>query len=309
MALQMRLLLTLSLLALPSFALAAATAAPAPAPPSGPVDLELVLATDTSPSIDATEARLQRQGIAAAFRSPEVIRAIGAGSLGRIAVAYLDWSSIPYNALVVNWTIIHDQKSATAFSNALLRAPLTYGSGTSISGAMEIGARLIESNRLEGTRKTIDISGDGPNNRGMTVIDARDAIVAKGITINGLPIVTYEYGVGDWGTYYLDIEQYYANCVVGGRGSFSLPAKGFADFANAVRRKLVLEISGLKPGSESNFRADDLRESAPPVERKFVSDPIFTKVAAQPQLPGTPNRNRVPRENCVTTGFLDGGPL
>jgi hypothetical protein len=286
----MRFLIALAILALPSSALAAAPAAPAPQGPSGPVDLELVIATDTSPSIDATEARLQRQGIATAFRSPEVIRAIGAGSLGRIAVAYVDWSSIPYNELVVNWTILSDQASANAFANALLHAPLTFGSGTSISGAMEIGARLIESNRLEGTRKTIDISGDGPNNRGMAVVDARDAIVAKGITINGLPIVTYEYGIGDWGIYYLEIEQYYANCVVGGRGSFSLPAKGFADFANAVRRKLVLEISGITP----------------PVQR--AGTPGITRVAAQPQrpqLPAAPNRNQpVPRENCVTNGFF-----
>src|SRR5688572_25120084 len=251
--------LTAALIAAALCVASAAAAAPAPAAgaqapaaatgPSGPVDLELVIATDTSPSIDTAEARLQRQGIATAFRSPEVIRAIGAGSLGKIAVAYFDWSSIPFNRMIVDWQIVSDAASANAFAAALLKAPITYGNGTSISGAMEIGARLIETNRLEGTRKTIDISGDGPNNRGIAVIDARDDIVARGITINGLPIITYEYGVGDWGMYYLEIDKYYANCVIGGRGSFSLPAKGFADFANAVRRKLVLEISGVVPGT------------------------------------------------------------
>jgi hypothetical protein len=274
---------------------AAAAAAPAPAPPaaavgpSGPVDLELVIATDTSPSIDTAEARLQRQGIATAFRSPEVIRAIGAGSLGKIAVAYFDWSSIPFNRMIADWQIISDAASANAFAAALLKAPITYGNGTSISGAMEIGARLIETNRLEGTRKTIDISGDGPNNRGIAVIDARDDIVARGITINGLPIITYEYGVGDWGMYYLEIDKYYANCVIGGRGSFSLPASGFADFANAVRRKLVLEISGVTP---------DTRQAA---AARIV--PVAAAAPQRPQFPAAPNRTPAPRENCVTGGF------
>ena len=270
-----------------------ASAANAPVtaePPMEKVDLELVIATDTSPSIDTQEARLQRQGIATAFRSPEIIRAIQNGSLGKIAVAYIDWSSAPFNRLVLDWRVVKDKASAEDVAATLLKVPLTYGNGTSVSGALQIAARMMETNRLEGTRRTIDISGDGPNNRGMTVIDARDDIVARGITINGLPIITYEYGVGDWGAYYLEIDKYYANCVIGGRGSFSLPAQGFQDFANAVRRKLVLEIS----------------EDAPlkPTELPRI---IRTALAPRTQAPN-PLRPaptaRVPRENCVS-GFQD----
>ena len=254
------------------------------------VDLELVIATDTSPSIDTREARLQRQGIANAFRSPEIIRAIQAGSIGKIGVAYIDWSSAPFNRLVLDWRVVKDKASADDLAATLLKVPLTYGNGTSLSGALQIAARMLETNRLEGTRRTIDISGDGPNNRGIAVIDARDDVVARGVTINGLPIVTNEYGVGDWGAYYLEIDKYYANCVIGGRGSFSLPARGFQDFANAVRRKLVLEIS----------------EDTP---KPAAENPRIIRTAAAPRtLAPNPLRpaptNKAPRENCVS-GFQD----
>jgi len=75
--------------------IAAPLASSAPAPMQA-VDLELVLATDNSQSVDRTEARLQRQGVAAAFQHPEVVRAIQSGSLGRLGVAFLVWSSVPY---------------------------------------------------------------------------------------------------------------------------------------------------------------------------------------------------------------------
>jgi hypothetical protein len=95
-----------------------------------------------------------------------------------------------------------------------------------------------------GTQRSIDISGDGPNNRGPAVYEVRDEIVAKGITINGLPVVsTGEYGTGDWGIYYGELENYYVNCVIGGPRAFAIPAKGFEEFAAAIRHKLVLEIS------------------------------------------------------------------
>lgn len=269
---------------------ASAASAAAPAAPTAPmerVDLELVIATDTSPSIDTAEARLQRQGIATAFRSPEIVRAIQAGSLGKIGVAYIDWSSAPFNRLVLDWHVIKDKASADELAANLMKVPLTYGNGTSISGAMQIAARMIETNRLEGTRRTIDISGDGPNNRGIDVIDARDDIVARGITINGLPIITGEYGVGDWGKYYLEIDQYYLNCVIGGQGSFSLPSKGFQDFANAVRRKLVMEISADIPPAKLGI----IKIAGAP--RTAAPNPLLKPPAA-----------KAPRENCVS-GYQD----
>jgi len=211
------------------------------------VDLELVLATDNSQSIDAAEAALQRQGVAAAFRSPEVVRAIQSGSLGRIGVAYLDWSSAPYTRIAVNWRVIRDKASADAFADALLKAPSGFGRGTAIGETIALAAQLIETNELEGTRRAIDISGDGPNNTGRPVAEVRDEIAARGFVINGLPIVTDEYGTGEWGAYYGELDKYYMNCVIGGRAAFALPAKGFQEFAVAIRRKLVLEISEALP--------------------------------------------------------------
>jgi hypothetical protein len=222
---------------------AAPVSSPAPASLQA-VDLELVLATDNSQSIDPSEAQLQRQGVAAAFRHPEVVRAIQSGSLGRIAVAYLDWSSAPYTRLAVDWRIIRDKASADAFADALLRAPPGFGRGTAIGETLALAANLIETNNFQGTQRTIDISGDGPNNTGRAVFAMRDEVVAKGININGLPVVnTGDYGNGDWGAYYGQLEQYYANCIIGGPRSFALPAKGFQEFAAAIQHKLVLEIS------------------------------------------------------------------
>jgi hypothetical protein len=213
------------------------------------VDLELVLAADNSQSIDRAEAALQRQGVAAAFRSPEVVRAIQSGSLGRIGVAYLDWSSAPYTRIAVNWRVIKDKASADAFADALLKAPPGFGRGTAIGEALALAAQLIETNDLEGTRRAIDVSGDGPNNTGRPVAQVRDELVARGFVINGLPIVTDEYGTGEWGEYYGQLDKYYMNCVIGGRAAFALPAKGFQEFAVAIRRKLVLEISEALPST------------------------------------------------------------
>ena len=230
--------------------LAAPLASSAPAPPQT-VDLELVLATDNSQSIDRSEALLQRQGVAAAFKHPDVVRAIQSGTYGRIAVAYIDWSSLPFSRLTIDWRIVGDKASADAFADALLRAPFYFGQGTAIGETLEIAAQMIETNAIEGTQRSIDISGDGPNNTGPPVHQVRDEIAARRITINGLPVIsTGEYGNGDWGAYYGQLEDYYLNCVIGGPRAFAIPAKGFQEFAEAVRRKLVLEISdALSPPS------------------------------------------------------------
>lgn len=216
---------------------------------SEPVDLEIVIATDVSQSIDDREAALQRQGFASALRSPEVIGAIQSGAMGKIAVAYIDWSSDPWNRVIVDWRVIEDRASAESFASALLAAPRTYGQGTAIGVAMRLATRMIESNDFDGLRRVIDISGDGPNNRG-SLAAAREITLSRGITINGLPIVTDDYGTGDWGGFYGQLDRYYETYVIGGPGAFSLPARGFEEFAAAIRRKLILEISGEQPTSQ-----------------------------------------------------------
>lgn len=243
------------------------------------VDLELVIAADTSSSIDDREAALEREGVASAFRSPEVLRAISSGSLGRIAVLYLDWSGGPNNRIIMNWTTIHDKASAEAFAQSLMKAPRTYGRGTSIGGAMEMGAALIESSGLEATRKAIDISGDGPANTGRPVAEVRDEVVGRGIIINGLPIMSGDYGTGDWGAYPGQLDQYYMHCIIGGQGSFIEPARGFQEFVLAMRRKLVLEISdsggGPKLVKAAAQGANPLRAQKPAAQDCGGGDDIF----------------------------------
>lgn len=209
------------------------------------VDLEIVIAADVSSSIDEREAALQRQGFAAALRSPEVIRAIQSGATGKIAVAYIDWSSEPWNRLIVDWRIIEDQASADAFAAALLAAPRSYGQGTAIGGALRMATQMIESNDLDGLRRVIDISGDGPNNRG-SLASAREATLARGITVNGLPILTD----------YPGLDAFFERNVIGGPGAFMVPATGFHDFADAVLHKLIREVAGTPPRR-------DLAETAP----------------------------------------------
>jgi hypothetical protein len=266
---------------------------PAPAVPRQNVDLELVIATDNSGSIDQSEARLQRLGIAAAFRSPEVQRAIQQGALGRIAVAYLDWSSEPYTRVTMDWRVIRDKATADAFATDLLKSPPPWGNGTAIGEALALAAEMLEGNAFDAPRRTIDVSGDGPYNRGRPVSFMRDEIVAQGITINGLPIITYDYGNGDWGIYYPEIDQYYLNCVVGGPGAFALPAHGFEDFGVAVRRKLVLEISGIVPEMQHASLSGMIRIAAPPRE---LPRPI------QPLRPPNAADRAAARQNC-NSGF------
>lgn len=210
------------------------------------VDLELVIATDVSQSIDTGEARLQREGIADAFRSKEVIDAIASGVLRRIAVAYLDFSSRHWNKVVIDWRIIKDRESAFAFARDLLNAPPTAGRRTSISDALTQGTEMLEGNDIDGTRRAIDVSGDGPNNFGRLVDRVRDETLAKGIVINGLPIINNNGGIGS--RFNLpDLDKYYRGCVIGGPGAFVIVANSFEDYARAIRRKLILEISGLIP--------------------------------------------------------------
>ncbi len=208
------------------------------------VDLQLVLAVDVSPSIDAGEALLQRTGYFEAFRHPAVIRAIEGGPRGRIAVAYFEWSGANIQFVIADWTVINDRKSAFEFADKLIRKPPRSAPGTSISGAIDFAAKLLKTNTFNGKRRVIDISGDGPNNAGDLVVFARDRAIAQGITINGLPILANIEGeISDFNIPNLDL--YYKNCVIGGPGAFVVVADTGSDFALAVRRKMVMEIAGL----------------------------------------------------------------
>jgi Protein of unknown function (DUF1194) len=226
--------------------LAAAGPAAGAARAQTPVDLELVLAVDISGSIDPVEAEIQRRGYIDALTDPRVIGAIRSGILGRIGVTYVEWAGASYQQMVIGWREISDEASAHAFASELAEAPALTVSWTSLSGAIDFSARTFDGNGFEGTRRVIDISGDGHNNRGRPVTDARDEAVAAGIVINGLPILNER--PNPWGgppAY--DLDRYFAENVIGGPGAFQIPARSFEDFGRAILSKLLLEIAGLPP--------------------------------------------------------------
>jgi len=211
-----------------------------------PVDLELVLAVDVSGSVDFEEAALQRDGYVNAINSPVFAKAVAGGVLGRIAVTYVEWAGEAVQATVLDWRLIDGAASARAFAKALAAAPISTGPWTSISDAISYAVPLLEGNRFQGTRRVIDISGDGPNNVGAPVTEARAAAIAKRITINGLPIINDRLQPS--GRPQLkDLDRYYAACVIGGPGAFLVAAKDFQDFGRAIRRKLLFEIAGIGP--------------------------------------------------------------
>ena len=226
-----------------------------PATALTPVDLELVLGVDISGSVDVVEARLQREGYVAALTNRAVIKAIRSGLLRRIAVTYFEWSDEFTRSVVVGWTLLHDTRSARRFAAAIAGAPAERGRYTSIGGAIDFAVPMFGANNFEGTRRGIDLSGDGPNNVGRLVTEARDAAVAVGITVNGLPIVNDR--PNRFGRPMPDLDLYYRKCVIGGPGAFLVMADNFDSFAVAVRRKLILEIAGLAIPARRPHRALD----------------------------------------------------
>lgn len=211
-----------------------------------PVDLELLLGVDVSGSIDDEEAKLQRDGYIAAFRHPMIADAIRSGFLGRIAVSYYEWAGFGHMKIIAGWTLIEDRESALAFAGKLTEVAPETARRTAISEAIGFAVGSFDENDFTGKRRVVDISGDGPNNWGPLVTTARDRAVAAGITINGLPIINDRLSPFGWPTI-TNLDLYYRDCVIGGRGAFMVVANTFNDFAAAVLKKLVLEIAGLQP--------------------------------------------------------------
>ncbi|MFG1185775.1 DUF1194 domain-containing protein [Xanthobacter aminoxidans] len=209
------------------------------------VDVELVLAVDVSYSMDADELALQREGYASAITSPEFLDALRLGPNGRIAVEYVEWAGENEQKIVVEWRIIDGPDSAKAFSDAVRSAPIRRIYRTSISGALLFAADQFDLNGFRGLRKVIDVSGDGVNNQGPPVALARDSVVRRGITVNGLPLLMKRSASSALDIPELDV--YYEDCVIGGPGAFVIPVETMAEFARAIRTKLVLEVAGVVP--------------------------------------------------------------
>jgi len=220
--------------------------AQAPHASGPPVDLALVLAVDASGSVNQTRFDLQKHGYAQAFRSREVIEAIGAGADHAIAVAMVQWTGPSLHVQVVDWTRVSDTASAQALADAIDASRRNlYGGGTSLSGAIDTGAAVLAASPFHATRRIIDISGDGSNNAGRLAETARDEAVKQGIVINGLPITWIEPG----------LDAYYRNSVVGGPGAFVISIDSYDNFADAILHKLVTEISGISAPSLASAAA------------------------------------------------------
>lgn len=213
------------------------------------VDLLLVLAADVSRSVDATKFQLQRDGYAAAVANPQVIEAIRSGRNGKIAVAFVEWSGFGNQKVVIDWMAIDGPKAAQEFGTRLLESPRSFADRTSISGGIDFALAQFARAPFASERRTIDVSGDGTNNAGRDVGQARDEALALGITINGLVILS-ETPL-PWNPEHTNppggLANYYRNNVTGGPGSFVLEAKNFNSFGQAIIKKLVAEIADITP--------------------------------------------------------------
>jgi len=209
------------------------------------VDLLLVLAVDVSRSIDAGKFQLQREGYAAGLSNPRVLDAIRSGRNGRIGVIFLEWSGVGNQKVVIDWTMIGDADAAKSFGDRLLEAQRSFADRTSISGGIEFAMAQLALAPYESARRTIDVSGDGTNNSGRDVTALRDEAVSKGITINGLPILSEN--PMSWNPDHTNppggLENYYRNNVIGGPGAFVMVAKNFNTFGEAIISKMIAEVS------------------------------------------------------------------
>jgi hypothetical protein len=224
--------------------LMAALIAPA-ARAADPVDMLLVLAADVSRSVTEPKFKLQREGAAAAITHPDVVSAMTAGPNRRIAVCFVEWATVGQQSVVIDWTIIDGAAAARSFGGRLVEAPRSFAGSTSISSAIDFSVRQLERAPFTTERRVIDVSGDGNNNSGRSVTDARDEALAKGITINALVILTPlsesfrpEHTNPPGG-----LEKYFKDNVIGGPGSFTVVAEGHESFGRALTKKLIQEIA------------------------------------------------------------------
>jgi hypothetical protein len=219
-------------------------------------DLLLVLAADVSRSIDESEFALQRKGYASAVTDPRVLAAIRGGVTGTVAICFVEWSGAGEQNVVADWTIIHDEEDAGGLAAAILGAPRSFIGRTSISGAIDFAMERLAAAPPRANRRIIDISGDGTNNSGRPVTDARDEALAQGVTINGLAIINdkpnpgYAFHTQPPG----GLPEWYRQNVIGGPGAFLRVVEDFRSFADAMTNKLVSEIAATSPPQRAASR-------------------------------------------------------
>lgn len=222
----------------------------APALAEDRVDLLLVLAADISRSVDAAKFKLQREGYAAAITNPKVMAAIQSVKTGRIAICLVEWSGSSAQTVAVDWTSVGTPEEARSFADRILAAPRAFMERTSISAAIDYSMQVFTQSPFAAARRVIDVSGDGTNNIGRDVVEARDDALRQGVTINGLAILsevplatnpTHTHPPGG-------LLKYYEDNVIGGQGAFALAADGHEAFGRSILSKLIKEIA-LAPGA------------------------------------------------------------
>ncbi len=220
-----------------------------PASAAEPVDLLLVLASDVSRSVDNAKFKLQREGYAAAISNGRVLDAIAAGRNHRIAVLFMEWSGNGNQKVVIDWTVIDGPKAAQAFADQLLEMPRAFADRTSISGGIDAAVAQFSRAPFTAERQTIDVSGDGTNNAGRDVTQARDEALRIGINLNGLVILSDT--PMPWNPEHTNppggLAKYYRDNVTGGPGSFVIEAKDFGSFGEAIVKKMIAEIADATP--------------------------------------------------------------
>jgi len=215
------------------------------------VDLLLVLASDVSRSVDSRKFQLQREGYAAALSNPRVIDAIRSGPHGRIAICFVEWSGATSLKLVIDWTLVSDAASARKIGDQMLELPRSFADRTSISAGLEFSMAQLERSPFQATRRTIDVAGDGTNNSGRDINSVRDEVLAKGVTINGLVILS-ETPL-PWNPEHTNppggLDEYYRRNVTGGAGSFVMVAENHNSFGQAIVKKMIAEIAWVPPAN------------------------------------------------------------
>lgn len=223
------------------------------------VDVAIVLVSDVSRSVNDGEYKLMKDGYAAALTSQPVLNAIRGGALGAIAITYVEFAGANEVRTVIDWRVISDRISAEVFADSLLAAPRAFWGRTAIGEGIEHGMRMLARIGHTPMRRVIDVCGDGTNNSGRDVTEARDEAVAQGIIINALAIINES--PFPWAQAHVNppggLLNYFKENVVGGPGAFALETRDFARFGEAMTRKLVLEIAGRVPPSDSRLARFD----------------------------------------------------
>ena len=213
------------------------------------VDLLLVLASDVSRSVDTRKFELQRQGYAAALSNPRVIEAIKSGPHGRIAICFIEWSGATSVKLVIDWTIVSDAASARKIGDQMIELPRSFADRTSISAGIDFSMAQLATAPFEAARRTIDVSGDGTNNSGRDIATVRDEVLAKGVTVNGLVILSDS--PLPWNPEHTNppggLGEYYRRNVIGGPGAFVMVAENHDSFGQAIVKKMIAEIAWNAP--------------------------------------------------------------